>query len=62
MLWAEAGDMAVELAAVDMMDVDLTAATDVEDMTVTVVDMVTTSQAQPHSSLRPALKKTPLTA
>ena len=54
--------MAVELAVVDMMDMDLTAAADVEDVTVTVVDMVTASQAQPLSALRLALKKTPLTA
>ena len=54
--------MAVELAAVDMMDVDLTAAAAVEDVTVTVVDVVTASQAQPLSALRPALTKMLLTA
>ena len=59
------GDVAVALAVVDVMDVvdvDLTAAADVEAVAMTVVDVVTASQAQPLSALRPALNKTPLTA
>ena len=51
--------MAVALAAVDVM-----AAADVTDMVavaMTVVDVVTASQAQPLSDLRTALTKTPLT-
>ena len=46
--------MAVALAAVDVIDVvdvDLTAAADVEDVEMTVVDVVTVSQAQPLSAL-----------
>ena len=63
--------MAVSLAAVDVMaaadvtDVvaaDLTAVTDTEAMTMTVVDVVTASQAQPPSDLNTALTKTMLTA
>ena len=57
--------MDVALAAVDVMDVvdvDLTAAADVEAVEMTVVDVVTVSQAQPLSALRPALTKMPLTA
>ena len=54
--------MAVALAAVDMVDVYLTAAADVEAVAMTVVDVVTASQAQPLSALRPDLTKTPLTA
>ena len=56
--------MAVTLAAVDVMDVvdvDSTAAEDVEAVAMTVVDVVTAYQAQPLSSLRPALTKTLLT-
>ena len=56
--------MAVALAAVDVMDmvdVDLTAVADVEAVAMTVVDVVTESQAQPLSALGPALTKTPLT-
>ena len=58
------GDVAVALDTVDMIDVvdvDLTAAADVEAVAMTVVDVMTVSQAQPLSSLRPALTKTPLT-
>ena len=47
---------------VDMVDMDLTAAADVEAVVMTVVYMVTVSQAQPLSALRPALNKTLLTA
>ena len=57
--------MAVALAVVDVMDVvdvDLTAAVDVEAVAMTVVDVVTASQAQPLSDLITALTKTPLTA
>ena len=57
--------MAVALVAVDVMDVvevDLTAVTDEEVMAMTVVDVVTASQAQPLSALGPALTKTLLTA
>ena len=65
LLWAEAGGVAMALAAVDVtdvVDVVLTTAADVEDMAMTVVDAVTASQAQPPSALRPALTKTPLNA
>ena len=63
--------MAVALAAVDVMaavnvmdmvDADLTAVADVEAVAMTVIDMVTASQAQPLSDLRTALTKTPLAA
>ena len=63
--------MAVVLAAVDVMaavtmlgmvDMDLTAVADVEAVAMAVVDIVTASQAQPLSTLGPALTKTPLTA
>ena len=57
--------MAVALAVVDVVDVVdvyLTAAADVEAVAMTVVDVVTASQAQPLSALRPALTKTLLTA
>ena len=57
--------MAVALATMDVVYVvyvDLTAAADVEAVAMTVVDVVTASQAQPLSSLRPALTKTLLTA
>ena len=63
--------MAVALAAVNVMaeadvtDVvaaDLTAFADTEDVTMTVLDVVTAYQAQPPSDLRTALTKTPLTA
>ena len=53
--------MAVVLV-MDVVDVDLTAITDVEAVAMTVVDVVTASQAQPLSDLRTALTKTPLTA
>ena len=59
------GDMAVALAAldvVDMVDMDLKAAADVEAVAMNVVDVVTASQAQPPSALRPALTKMLLTA
>ena len=65
------GDVAVALAAVDVMagedvtDVvatDLTAVADMEAVAMTVVDIVTASQAQPTSELRTDLTKTPLTA
>ena len=70
MLWAEAGYVAVALAAVDVMaaadvtDVvaaDLTAVADMEAVAMTVVDVVTASQAQPPLDLRTALTKTSLT-
>ena len=63
--------MAVALAAVDVMadlevtDVvgaDLTVVADTEAVTMTVVDVVTASQAQPPSDLKTALTKTLLTA
>ena len=54
--------MAVALAAVDVVDMDLTAAADMEAIEMTVVDVVTASQAQPLSALRAALTKTLLTA
>ena len=63
--------MSVALAAVELMaavpvmdvvDVDLTADADVEAVAMTVVDIVTASQAQPLSTLGLALTKTPLTA
>ena len=63
--------MAVALAAVDVMaaaevtDVvaaDLTAVVDMEAVAMTVVDIVTASQAQPTSEMRTDLTKTPLTA
>ena len=53
--------MTVALAAVDVVDVvdvDLTTTADVEAVEITIVYVVTTSQAQPLSSLRPALTKT----
>ena len=68
LLCAEVGDVAVALAAVDVMDVmdvldvDLTAAADMEVVAMTLVDVGTASQAQPLSTLGPALTKTPLTA
>ena len=64
-MWLEVEDVAVVLAALDvvyMVDVDLTAAADMEAVTMTVVEVVTASQAQPLSALRPALTKTLLTA
>ena len=63
--------MAVALAAVDVtaaadvtdvVAADLTAAVDMEAVEMTVVDVVTASQAQPPSDLRTALTKTSLTA
>ena len=63
--------MAVVLAAVDVMaavtmlgmvDMDLTAAADVESVAMTVVDVVNAYQSQPLSALRPDLTQTPLTA
>ena len=57
--------MAVALAAADVTDVvaaDLTAVTDTEAVAMTVVDVVTASQAQPPLDLRTDLNKTPLTA
>ena len=63
--------MAVALAAVDVMaaadvtDVvaaDFKAVADMEAVAITVVDVVTSSQAQPPSDLRTVLTKTPLTA
>ena len=68
---SEAGDVAVALAAVDVMaladvtDVvatDLTAVADTEAVAMTVVDVVTASRSQPPSDLKTALTKTPLTA
>ena len=59
------------LAAVDVMaapDVtevvgaDLTVVADTESVTMTVLDVVNASQAQPPSDLKTALTKTPLTA
>ena len=60
MLWAEVGDVAMALAAVDMVDVvdvDLSASADVNTVEMTVVDVVNASQSQPLSDLRPALTK-----
>ena len=63
--------MAVALAAVDVMavadvtdvvDADFTAVADMEEVAMTVVYVVTASQAQPPSDLRTPLTKTPLTA
>ena len=63
--------MAAALAAVDVMaaadvtnvvDAYLTAVADVEAVAMTVVDVLTASQAQPISDLRTALTKMPLTA
>ena len=57
--------MAVALAALDVMDVvdvDLTGAGDVEAVAMTLVDVVTASQSKQLSDLRTALTKTPLTA
>ena len=63
--------MAVALAAVDVMvapdvtDVvaaDLTVVVDMEAVAMTMVDVVTASQAQSPSDLKTALTKTPLTA
>ena len=63
--------MAVELAAVyvmaaadvtDVVNADLTVVADVEAVVMTVVAVLTTSQAQPLSDLRTALTKMPLTA
>ena len=65
LLWAEAGGVVVALAAVDVVDVvvvDFTAAANVKDVEMTVVDMVTASQVQPISALRSALTKMLLTA
>ena len=71
MLWAEAEDVVVALVAVDVMaaadvtnvvDAYLTAVADVEAVAMTVVDVVTASQAQPFLDLITALTKTPLTA
>ena len=65
LIWEEVGDVAVALAVVDVMDVvdvNLKAATDLEAVAMTVVDVVTASQSQPLSDLRTALTKTPLTA
>ena len=56
--------MAVELSAADLTDVvaaDLAAFADMEDVAMTVVDVVTASQAQPPSDLRTALTKMLLT-
>ena len=70
LLWAEAGDVAVALAAVDVIsaadmtdvvDADLIAVADVEAVAMTVVDVLTASQAQTLSDLRTALTKIPLT-
>ena len=61
--------MAVALVAVDVMSAvdvtdvvatDLTAVVDMEAVAMTVVDVVTASQAQPPSDLITALTKTPL--
>ena len=54
--------MDVALAVVDVVDVDLTAAADMEAVAMNVVDVVNASQSQPLSALRPALTKTLLTA
>ena len=47
---------------VNVVDVHLTASADVEAVAMTVLDVVTASQAQPLSALRTSLTKTPLTA
>ena len=63
--------MAVALAVVgvmatadvtDVVAADLTAVADTEAMAMTVVDVVTASQAQPPSDLKTVLTKTLLTA
>ena len=53
------------MAAPDVTDVvgtDLTVVADTESVTMTVVDVVTASQAQPPSDMKTALTKKPLTA
>ena len=53
------------MAAPDVTDVvgaDLTVVADMEDVAMTVADVVTASQAQPPSDLKIARTKTPLTA
>ena len=53
------------MSAADVTDVvsaDMTAVADMEAVAMTVVDVVTASQAQPPSDLRTALTKTPLTS
>ena len=64
-------DVAVALAVVDVMaaadvtdevEANVTAVADVESVSMTVVDVVTASQAQPLSDLKTAQTKTPLTA
>ena len=71
MLWSEAGDVAVALAAVDVMaavDVtdlvgaDTTVVADTGAVVMTVADVVIESQAQPPSEPKTSLTKTPLTA
>ena len=52
--------MAVAMAAVDVVDVYLTVDAEVESVAMTVVDVVTASQDQPLSYLRPAPTKTML--
>ena len=51
------GDVDVALAAVDVVDVvdvDLTAAVDMEAVAMTVLDVVNASQSQPLLAIRPA--------
>ena len=71
LIWTEAGDVAVALAAVDAMaapdvtDVvgaDMTVVADTGAVAMTVTDVVTASQAQSTSDPKTALTKTPLTA
>ena len=71
MLWAEAGDVDVTLAAVDamaavdVMDVvgaDMTVAADTGAVTMTVAYVVIASQAQPPLGTADAQTKKPLTA
>ena len=66
LLWAEAGDVAMALAAVDAMAVpdvtdmlgaDMTVAADKGSVAMTVADVVIASQAQPPSGPTNALTK-----
>ena len=53
------------IAAPDVTDVvgaDMTVVADIGAVAMTMVDVVTASQAQPSSDLKTALTKTPLTA
>ena len=71
LLWVDAGDVAVALAALDAMAVlyvtdvvgaDMTLVADTGAEAMTVADVVTAYQAQPPSDPKTALTKTPLNA